>query len=249
MTTLLREDHDDLLEKVSDEPSIDRCIALICSEFEIDFVTYHLSFQEGKQIDTPFVRTNYPAEWVREYLVRNFVEMDPVAQAGFQRTLPCLWSDLDWSSEQAQLVAKSAQNHGIGSAGYMVPVTDRLQRRAMVNYSSKGPCESWVAFIKNHAIVLAELAEILHRHAIIEMYGSADERPALSPREAECLTWVAQGKDAATIGLILKISEHTVRDYCKSAKHKLGCATLYQAIHKATLLRIIDHELTPRTSV
>jgi len=243
MKSLLRGEHDELLERVSEEKSINHCIALMCDALPIDFVTYHLGFHEGKQIDTPFVRTNYPAEWVREYLVRNFVELDPVAKAGFQRSLPCLWSDLDWSGSDAQAVAESALAHGIGGAGYMVPVTDRNKRRAMVNYSARGECEPWIEFVKDHTHLLADLAEVLHRHAIVEMYGREDERPALSPREVECLSWVVQGKDAATIALILQISEHTVRDYCKSAKHKLGCATLYQAIHKATLLRIIDEDV------
>ncbi|MEM9677668.1 MAG: LuxR family transcriptional regulator [Pseudomonadota bacterium] len=243
MDGIVREKHDDLLERVSEETNIGRCIQIICNDLAIDFVTYHMGFNEGKKIDTPFVRTNYPAEWVREYLVKNFVELDPVAQAGFQRTLPCLWSDLDWSSDAALTVATSAIDHGIGSSGYMVPITDRRQRKAMVNYSSTSDCSTWARFVKEHASLLAELAEILHRHAILDIYGREDEKPSLSPREIECLSWMVQGKDAATIAGILNISEHTVRDYYKSAKHKLGCATLYQAIHKATLLRLIDGDV------
>ena len=42
--------------------------------------------------------------------------------------------------------------------------------------------------------------------------------------------------------MILGISEHTVRDYCKSAKYKFGCATIIQAVHEATKQRLLDLE-------
>ncbi|MEL6946228.1 MAG: LuxR family transcriptional regulator [Pseudomonadota bacterium] len=240
MADIVRERFDGLLERVSNETAIDACIEIICSALKVDYVTYHLGFHEGKAIDSPFVKTNYPGEWVREYLVKSFVDFDPVARVGFNRALPCFWSDLNWNDHQAQEVARSAEGYGIGLSGYLVPVTDRRRRRAMINYSSNMADPQWRLYVADHAELLAELGEILHRHAILEIYGREDDRPALSPREIECLSWVVQGKDAATIALILDLSEHTVRDYCKSARHKLGCATLYQAIHKATLLRLID---------
>ncbi len=232
--------YDGLLEKLSAMPDIISCIEELCQFFDIDFITYHLAFHEGKAIDTPYVKTNYPAQWVRQYLVMNYVEVDPVAQAGFNRALPCFWSDLDWGGADAIPFAEDAAKHGVGGSGYMIPITDRHRRRAIINFAGNMDAESWAKKIVALRQVLAECAELLHRKAILDLYGKEDERPPLSPRELESLYWVAQGKDAKSIGIILEISEHTVRDYCKSAKHKLGCATLFQAIHLATMLRLID---------
>ena len=236
----LTDEYDRFFDELSRLPDINLCIEKICSEFDIQFVTYHLAFHEGKAIDSPYVRTNYPATWVSQYLTNDYVEIDPVAQSGFKRALPCLWSELDWSSEQAVSFKDDAQKHGIGTSGYLVPITDRRRRRAIINFASPKKESVWADHIREIKSLLQECAEILHRKAIVDLYGADDEKPALSPREIQCLTWVAQGKDASSIGLILGISEHTVRDYCKSAKHKLGCASMYQAIHKATMLRIID---------
>lgn len=235
-------EYDEFLEELSNEPEIVQCIDMIGAQFGIKFVTYHLAFHEGKAIDTPYVKTNYPADWVRQYLIMNYVEIDPVAQGGFSRALPSLWSDLDWSDPAVVPFLEDAIRHGVGGSGYLIPVTDRRRRRAIVNFAHPEEPDTWAKRISKIDTVLGECAEVLHRKAIVDLYGKEDERPALSPRELQCLSWVAQGKDAGAIAIILGISEHTVRDYCKSAKHKLGCATLFQAIHRATMLRMIDPE-------
>lgn len=48
------------------------------------------------------------------------------------------------------------------------------------------------------------------------------EMPALSTREAEVLSWVAQGKSNAAIGSILGISAHTVDAHLRRIYRKLG---------------------------
>jgi len=52
----------------------------------------------------------------------------------------------------------------------------------------------------------------------------------LTPREAQCLTWAANGKTYEEIGEILKISARIVKAHIENAKRKLGVATLRDAI-------------------
>jgi DNA-binding CsgD family transcriptional regulator len=61
--------------------------------------------------------------------------------------------------------------------------------------------------------------------------ASAPHSP-LTPREAECLRWVAEGKTDIEVGVILKISPRTVRFHMNNAKLKLGVATRIQAVAK-----------------
>jgi DNA-binding CsgD family transcriptional regulator len=61
----------------------------------------------------------------------------------------------------------------------------------------------------------------------------------LSPRERECLQWIAEGKTYWECAMILGLSEHTVRCYLESARHKLGAANNSHAVNiagKADLL-------------
>jgi DNA-binding CsgD family transcriptional regulator len=54
----------------------------------------------------------------------------------------------------------------------------------------------------------------------------------LSPREAECLHWIAEGKTDAEAGKILDISARTVRFHMNNAKRKLGVTSRIQAVTK-----------------
>jgi LuxR family transcriptional regulator, activator of conjugal transfer of Ti plasmids len=65
---------------------------------------------------------------------------------------------------------------------------------------------------------------------------------SLSPREAECLEWAAQGKSAWEIGSILGISRHTVATYLDNVKTKLGVRTIVQAVAQATTSRLIGRK-------
>lgn len=202
-------------------------------------VTYHLAQTIVGKIDSPFVRTTYPDQWVARYLLKGYVGVDPVIREGFARSLPFDWSEIDTSSSDEPFLSDAA-GHGIGNRGYSIPITDKAKRRALVSVNSTLPEFRWRSLAARCVDEWVELAQLIHRIAIAELYGERDPVPALSRREIECLHWTALGKDHRDIALILSLSEHTVRDYTKSARLKLGCATLSAAVTRANYLRIIS---------
>ena len=52
----------------------------------------------------------------------------------------------------------------------------------------------------------------------------------LTPRELECLKWIASGKSDWQIGQILTISQKTVNYHVENVKRKFGVATRIQAV-------------------
>ena len=68
---------------------------------------------------------------------------------------------------------------------------------------------------------------------------SQPERPALTPRELECLRWTMEGKTAWETGEVLGISERTAVLHLNNAMHKLGCVSKHQAVLKALRLGLI----------
>ncbi len=54
--------------------------------------------------------------------------------------------------------------------------------------------------------------------------------PTLTPREAECVRWAAEGKRDVEIGTILSISDRTARFHIDNARRKFGVATRVQLI-------------------
>lgn len=62
---------------------------------------------------------------------------------------------------------------------------------------------------------------------------------ALSDREREILTWVALGKSNTDIGVILRISPHTVGTYLKRILTKLDVSSRTTAAVKAAQLGML----------
>jgi DNA-binding CsgD family transcriptional regulator len=65
------------------------------------------------------------------------------------------------------------------------------------------------------------------------------ERPALTRREVEALSWTMEGKTAWEVGTILGISERTAVLHLQNAMHKLGSINKHQAVLKALRLGLI----------
>lgn len=66
------------------------------------------------------------------------------------------------------------------------------------------------------------------------------DRPSLTPREVEALTWTMDGKTAWEVGQILGISERTAVLHVNNAMHKLDCVNKHQAVLKALRLGLIQ---------
>lgn len=206
--------------------------------YRFDNVTYHLAQTISGNVDAPFVKSTYPDSWISRYLLRGYVRIDPVVREGFQRRLPFDWREIVLT-DQASEFMDDARAHGLGGNGYSIPVLDKAARHALLSLNSSVPDKQWSDFIADNDADLSEIAHRLHKKAVEELYGPTDPVPALGPRELECLTWAAHGKDSRTIAMLLGISDHTAQNYLKSARFKLDCANIAQAVTKAIKLRII----------
>jgi DNA-binding CsgD family transcriptional regulator len=214
-------------------------IAFRTSYEDVAHVTYHHAQTINKpEVDTPYVRTTYPDGWVARYLLKDYVKIDPVLREGITRNFPFDWSEVN-INEQAMELFNDFQNHGLGLNGYSIPITDKVKRRALLSINAKPDAQNWYDHVQLNRNDWINLAHIIHRKAIVELYGEQDPIPQLSPREVEILHWVSKGKEAKEIAKTLKISEHTVRTYMRSVRFKLNCTNLSQAVAKAAMLHLI----------
>ncbi len=226
---------------IAKENDIDRCLEWFCSYTQCNYAVYHLGRSRSHITDSPYVRTNYPASWVQRYLLRNYVEIDPVVQRGFNSAFPFYWDELKIVSSQEVEFFQDAMAHNTGMSGFSIPLCDKANRRALFSLSSEYPPQLLRKKLNGIIPELIEAAGFIHQKVIADTFFGEPSGVSLSPREIECLSWVACGKDSTSISIILGLSDHTVRDYLKSARFKLGCATIAQAIHKATVSGILEN--------
>ncbi|MBF2716831.1 LuxR family transcriptional regulator [Agrobacterium vitis] len=242
----MRIDHDQsLFEKTFNQIKLSRNTSLAVLILRDNYsalahVTYHHAHTVlGKMtVDAPFVKTTYPDAWIGRYIIQGYAAIDPVVQEGTKRMLPFRWAEIEVKPESSALFTEF-EAHGLGGTGYSIPIIDRAGRRALLSLNFSPDFTEWEEYVNLYQSEWSELAHLIHKQAIEEMYGDKDPAPQISPRELETLYWVGQGKEAAGIAVILGISEHTVRTYMRSARSKLDCATLAQAVAKAMTLRLI----------
>lgn len=231
------------LEKVLTEvnkcESVEAAHEIVRTAYGLSHITYHLVQTVSSGADSPFVRTTYPMEWVGVYVINRYVDKDPVVKAGISRMTPFDWSSLK-NEPHYDEVMNAAEKFGIARNGFSIPITDKQARRALWSLNSLLPDIAWQQQLSAAATDWIELAHAVHRMAVKEAHGDADPIPQLAPRELECLKWAAKGKDHKDVAIILNLSEHTVRTYLKSARHKLGCATISQAVTTALHYRLIS---------
>jgi LuxR family transcriptional regulator, quorum-sensing system regulator CinR len=221
---------------VEDTPEIEDAVAKLRDALGVDHVVYHSSKLEASPL-IPYIRLTYPASWIKRYLQMGYGEVDPIVREGFKRALPFDWNELTIGSAAEKSFLLDAATHGIGPHGYSVPVVSKHGYRGLFTVCSSRSADEWASFLEASRQNLLQIANRLHSRVVVEVFGK--DHPRLTAREIECLRWIALGKDATEIAVILNISPHTIRDYLKSVHYKLDCATSAQAVSKAIKLGLL----------
>ncbi len=203
----------------------------------VDHVVYYTSRLGGSPSADPYIRLTYPASWIARYVKMAYGDVDPVLREGFRRALPFEWRELAIKDAADAAFLADGAAHGVGPHGYTIPVVTKHGHRGLFAVSFSGPEEEWKKFLSTRQPGFVQVANRLHRRVVTDLFG--EDRPHLTPRELECLRWVALGKDTTEIATILHISLHTTRDYLKSVHYKLDCVTSAQAVTKAVKLGLL----------
>lgn len=204
----------------------------------VDHVVYNCSGSGSDPTVRPYVKMTYPSDWIKRYVLMDYANVDPVLRRGFTSSLAFDWSEIAIRSTQELGMLRDAVGHGIGPHGLSIPVTSKLGHRGLFSICHAGAPEAWTRYRADNIKGLVEIANQLHKRVLRREFG---ESPAqLSVREVECLSWSAKGKEATDIATILEISVHTVRDYLKSARFKLDCVNVAQAVSKAVAHGLIS---------
>jgi LuxR family quorum-sensing system transcriptional regulator CciR len=174
------------------------------------------------------IGSHYPQEWVWHYQRRDYASMDPVHRAAFLQSVPYRWHDIIGLSKAEHRLLDEAREAGL-PAGLSIPL--HQSDGSILLFSLSGPEHAVNAVINSRLayLISAQFHFELHRLALIPA-----RRPAhlLTPRQLECLTWVARGKTSAEIAEILGRSHYTVDYHIKEAMDALNiCSRTAAAVH------------------
>ncbi|KYF57311.1 hypothetical protein BE08_21515 [Sorangium cellulosum] len=155
-----------------------------------------------------------------------------------EHIVPTEWSSLGPAALESR-VMREAADFGL-SEGLSAPLHGPRGALGVLSFATGAELRSARRRTRRalpHVHLLAGYVhEALRRVLVTE--GARMSRP-LSPRERECLLWVAEGKTSWEIGVILATSERTVNFHLQNACAKLGVSNRQHAVAKATLLGLL----------
>lgn len=164
--------------------------------------------------------STWPLEWRKRWMRENFVMHDPIARMAVRSMKSFTWQKAyEHASRFGKEILHCSTDYGFKN-GLAIPI-----------HTGDGPpgcvslgCEKLDLSPRERAAI-----ELLSLHVYMRLEtlcGPFEFQPAeeLTRREVEVLHYAAAGKTNWEIGMILSISEYSVRDHIKAASRKLNCA-------------------------
>lgn len=219
---------------------------------EVRKITRHIGFRHylyGAQIQTrggetlQYIFSGYPEQWMQTYQSDRYIEIDPIVEHCFFRntTCPLVWDSRLFDTPARRAFWEEAQGNGVAS-GLSVPIRAAQGEVALLSVANPERGRDALDHQAHATGLMYVLSGYLHE-AIRQLVYAPEliqvVPPKLSPREAECLAWWANGKTAWEIGHILNLSERTIRFHLDNIKAKLGVYKKNQIIARAVKLRLI----------
>jgi len=183
---------------------------------------------------------SYPVEWMERYLERRYALIDPIIRRIETDLTPFYWESArpfaqpDQIDEVDRLMNEAAEFKL--KNGIVVPLLTLDGGVAAVSLGGER-----VEIPPNAGGMLNLVSSFAMARAIeLRTVEAAQLEVGLTPREVECLKWLADGKSEWEIGVILRISEHTADKHLSNARRKLKAVSGAQAIARAIRLGFLS---------
>jgi DNA-binding CsgD family transcriptional regulator len=222
----------DIYKKAMAELGFDRLI--------FSLMTDHISIQRRAGHG---IMLNYPDDWMKYYMQKGFEVIDPVRR--FMYTSPSYFTwdgimQLPTMTKNQRVLMKEGDEAKLHD-GIGIPL--RGPRGAIAGVgaaSSAGGVELMDKNLLARANLLSQQFYTMYLHLETQRLDEEPTFAYLTDREQEILKWLARGKTKSEIGEILKLSEHTVHGYVKSALVKLEANNTTLGVLKALQMGLIQ---------
>ncbi|WP_304526824.1 LuxR family transcriptional regulator [Halomonas sp. I5-271120] len=176
---------------------------------------------------------SYPSGWQLFYKSEGLHRKDPVLAESAGTTMPFYWRGGRIGIGDQEDIFKLSARYGI-EQGYTIPVHEPGCSFGSIHLASRLENDEFYKLIDSQGHLLQCLASLAHiyRPATARKLPYAD----LSLREREFLHWSSQGKTYQEAGIIMGISERTVKFHAQNCMRKLEAINVRQAITKALRL-------------
>lgn len=175
--------------------------------------------------------TNFPSNLTEEYISLELYRDDPFHAACMKTVSGVCWDEvenlIDLTHAQRAMLQK-VSSQGLLS-GYTMPL--RMTGEPDVMFSVVRETHGEISFEDQLITRLVGLIALEQARRLFKIVEPV--KTALSPRQIECISLVAQGKSDWEIGQILGLSKDTVHEYIEGARKRYGVRRRTQMVLRA----------------
>jgi LuxR family transcriptional activator of conjugal transfer of Ti plasmids len=229
---------DGLIEEVSlasDQREVSRVLGRVTARWGFEYFCY-LRLSGAKT----YALSNYPLIWQRRYFECSYSRIDPVIKISRSRMQMFSWSSAAPQAKPSRRVLRffeEAAELGIRS-GISIPVSAGFGSSAILTFATGQPSLSVKEL--DDPIKAATAATLVHAYlTLLDAVPTSTATPRLTPRQALCLKWSAEGKTMEEIAMLLSLAKTSVRFHLDEARARLDAMTLQQATAIATTLNLL----------
>ncbi|KAF1076716.1 LuxR C-terminal-related transcriptional regulator [Halodesulfovibrio sp. MK-HDV] len=204
------------------------------------------------QLHTWFKNTNsniswfstVPEWWHRNYIETNAIEYDSIINHTLTGNGPLLYGcDQDIGNpllcEKAQKLIQISTSEFNYSSGITMPSFYNNKRIGGINVCFPETVSQLNDVPTDRILELLLVSSTAHERLYV-LTSKNTHAISLTPRQQECLTWLAGGLTSHEVADKIGISHHTVKMHIDSAKERLGATTRIQAVAKALTAGLIS---------
>lgn len=216
------------VDKINSLPKLDRAIREVLKPFGITNYGAHRVFDPGHLARPGVLFGTVPREWEKRYTSKGHVNFDPAVRMLFETTRPYTWTEARqrFASKEAEVVMEECREIAGAAEGLVIPIHE-VDGSVLTALFSGPQIEFTPETIP--ALHLLGYYYVLRGRELLAKKSGAEIANTLTPRQVECLKWVAEGKTDDEIGQILSLSDRTVHNHIEAAKRGMGVTKRSQA--------------------
>lgn len=182
-----------------------------------------------------FYFNNWPKDWLELYEAHGYFDADPIPIETRRRMAPFLLSEVIHErafTVEGKRVLDAARAYGWTEV-MGVPVHGPASYQGLVSMASLKPLT--LTGVERGLLRAAALAVHDRAHSAVGHGTLTSPDIKLTPREIDCMRWVAAGKTDAEIAVILGIAPATAHFHVERVKLKAGTRSRTEAVARLVL--------------
>jgi DNA-binding CsgD family transcriptional regulator len=218
----------------SDRREFEAAVVRVVAEAGFEQFTY-LELHPAEGAPRSYKISNYPDDWIAEYIEREYRLIDPSIVLGQKMLHPLVWPTLEEDPKVADFYRRAKQA-GLVS-GFTIPNFGPDITVGLLTVSTHKSLAWTTEYLRQHHLFWRTTASAIYTRSL--EIGRPIHAAKLTLRQRECLTWSARGKTSWETAQIMDISEATVNFHLRGAIKRLEARNKNQAAIRALSMELI----------